>query len=104
MRLVEQMSKWFYDTFTGTATGATRCGSLLEGLRSLELTAMEEARWTRGFTWFRPPEHNTLHQWRGLLYCSVFFKLALNWPEWTCLYLSSARPFIAQGRGSNIMT
>jgi hypothetical protein len=22
------VSKWFYDTFTSTATGATRCGSL----------------------------------------------------------------------------
>jgi hypothetical protein len=28
-----QMSKWFYDTSTGTATRAARCGSLLEGLR-----------------------------------------------------------------------
>jgi hypothetical protein len=28
-----QISKWFYDTSTGTATRAARCGSLLERLR-----------------------------------------------------------------------
>jgi hypothetical protein len=44
-----QMSKWFYDTSTDTATRAACCGSLLEGLRSLEFTAMDEARWIRGF-------------------------------------------------------
>jgi hypothetical protein len=79
--LMCQMSKWFYGTSTGTATRAARCGSLLEELRCLELAAMDEARWTRVFTWFEPPEHNTLHPRRGLLYCSVFFKLALSWPE-----------------------
>jgi hypothetical protein len=31
-----QMSKWFYDISTGTATRAARCDSLLDGLRSLE--------------------------------------------------------------------
>jgi hypothetical protein len=29
--------KWFYDTFTGTATGAVRCGSFVrEGLCVLD--------------------------------------------------------------------
>jgi hypothetical protein len=37
------LSKRFYDTSTSTATRASRCGSLLEGLRSLELIAMDEA-------------------------------------------------------------
>jgi hypothetical protein len=27
--LVRQMLKWFYDTSTGAATGATRCGSFM---------------------------------------------------------------------------
>jgi hypothetical protein len=29
------LSKWFYDTSTGTAARAARCGSLLEGLSLL---------------------------------------------------------------------
>jgi hypothetical protein len=41
-----QMLKWFYDTSTGTTTRAACYGSLLERLRSLELTTMEGARWT----------------------------------------------------------
>jgi hypothetical protein len=36
------LSKLFYDTFTDTATKAAHYGSLLEGLRSLELVAMDE--------------------------------------------------------------
>jgi hypothetical protein len=28
--LVHQMSKWFYDTSTGAATGAAHCGSFVE--------------------------------------------------------------------------
>jgi hypothetical protein len=35
---------------------------IVEGAKSLKLIAMEEARWTRGFTWFGPPECNTLRQ------------------------------------------
>jgi hypothetical protein len=29
--LARQMSKWFYDTSTGAATGAARCGSFVGG-------------------------------------------------------------------------
>jgi hypothetical protein len=36
-----------------------------------------------GFMWFGLPKRNTLRPQRGLLYYCVFFKLALNWPEWT---------------------
>jgi hypothetical protein len=52
----------------GTAIGAARCSSLLEGLRSLEIAAMDEAWWTQGFTWFGPPECNTLRPWVESLY------------------------------------
>jgi hypothetical protein len=27
--MTRQISKWFYDTFTGAATGAARCGSFV---------------------------------------------------------------------------
>jgi hypothetical protein len=49
------LSKWIYDT--GAATGATRCGSFIGNDFGLFVVS---SRWTRGFTWFRPPERNTL--------------------------------------------
>jgi hypothetical protein len=55
-----QMSKWFYDTSTGAATGAARCGSFVGGGFGLLVASYEEIRWTRGFMWFGPPKHNTL--------------------------------------------
>jgi hypothetical protein len=54
------MSKWFYDTSTGAATGAARCGSFVGGGFGLLVASYEGIRWTRGFTWFGPPERNTL--------------------------------------------
>jgi hypothetical protein len=48
--LVRQMSKWFYDTSTSTSTRAVRCGSLLEGLRSLRIEL-----------WRKYDEHEDLH-------------------------------------------
>jgi hypothetical protein len=51
------MSKWFYDTFTGAATGAARCGFFVgDGFGLLVVSY----RGTRRFTLFRPPERNTL--------------------------------------------
>jgi hypothetical protein len=55
-----QLSKWFYDTSIGAATGATRCGSFVGGAQITQGVGYQEIRWTRGFTWFRPPERNTL--------------------------------------------
>jgi hypothetical protein len=60
------LPKWFYDTSIGTTTRAAYCGALLEGLRLL----YAQARKTRGFTWFGPPERNTLRPWE-MLYCYV---------------------------------
>jgi hypothetical protein len=36
------MSKWFYDTFTGTATRATYCDSLLERAYVSRMLALDE--------------------------------------------------------------
>jgi hypothetical protein len=72
------MLKWFYDTSTSTATRAARCGSLLEGLRSLELADMEEVRWTQGFTWFGPPESNILRPWEMCALLCVWCYLRLS--------------------------
>jgi hypothetical protein len=55
-----QMSKWFYDTSTGAATGAARCGSFAGGAQIAQGVGYQGIRWTRGFTWFGQLEHNTL--------------------------------------------
>jgi hypothetical protein len=54
------MSKWFYDTSTGAATGAARCGSFVGGAQITQGVGYQGIRWTRGFTWFGLPERNTL--------------------------------------------
>jgi hypothetical protein len=61
------MTKWFYDTFPGTATGATHGGSLIGGTKALHAQGVsyEGTWWTRGFTWFGPPECNTLCLWEN---------------------------------------
>jgi hypothetical protein len=37
-----------------------RCGSFVGGGFGLLVASYEGIRWTRGFTWFGPPERNTL--------------------------------------------
>jgi hypothetical protein len=44
--LARQMSKWFYDTSTGTATRAARCGSLLERAWLAQCVSYEGTSWT----------------------------------------------------------
>jgi hypothetical protein len=65
-----QMSKWFYSTSTDTATRAAHCGLLLEGLRPLALQLWMKQGGHDDFTWFEPPERNTLHP-QDELYCYV---------------------------------
>jgi hypothetical protein len=67
------MSKWFYDTFPGTATRAARGGSLSGGIKSLNAQGVsyKETRLTREFTWFGPPERNTLRPQENGSYCIV---------------------------------
>jgi hypothetical protein len=71
------MLKWFYDTSTGTATRVAHCGSLLEGLPSLALQLWMK-QGGHDFTWFGPPEHNTLCPRDEIVLLCVFFKLVLN--------------------------
>jgi hypothetical protein len=40
--LARQMSKWFYDTFTGAATRAAHCGSFVGGVLVSSSLAMDE--------------------------------------------------------------
>jgi hypothetical protein len=63
--LVRQISKWFYDTSTGTATRAACCGSLLERAWLAQDVSYEGTWWIRGFTWFGPSECNTLRPWEN---------------------------------------
>jgi hypothetical protein len=94
------MSKWFYDTSTGTATRAVRCGSLLERAWLAQGISYEETQWTRGFMWFRPPERNALRPRENgscIAVCcsSVGFALVI---------LTFAWPLIAQGHGKYNVT
>jgi hypothetical protein len=66
--LAHQMSKWFYDTSIGTATRAVRCGSFVGEGSGIPDVSYRGTRWRQGFTWFRPPERNTLHP-RVILCC-----------------------------------
>jgi hypothetical protein len=67
------LSKWFYDTFTGTATRVAHCGSLLEELRSLLLQLWMKQDEHDDFMWFRLSECNTLYPRDELYYyaCSL---------------------------------
>jgi hypothetical protein len=58
--LARDLLKWFYDTSTGAATGAARCGSFIGGAQIARGVGYPGIRWTRRFTWFGPPERNTL--------------------------------------------
>jgi hypothetical protein len=78
------MSKWIYDTSSVTATRAARGGSLIRGIKALDAQGVsyEGTRWTRGFTWFGPPEWNSLRPWEnGSCYITVSYSsLGLNLP------------------------
>jgi hypothetical protein len=80
-----RLSKWFYDTSSGTATRVARGGSLIGGTKALDAQGVsyEETRWTRGFMWLEPPEHNTLRPWENESYCIdvCCFSLGLNLPS-----------------------
>jgi hypothetical protein len=93
------MSKWFYDTSTGAATGAARCGSFVGERFGLLVVGHGRTRWTPIFTWFGSPECNTLHPREngvvllkpGLARVSLSL---LSTPVKRCL----PGPFIAQGQ------
>jgi hypothetical protein len=97
------VSKWFYDTSTGAATGVVCCGSFVGGGFGLLVVSYEGIWWIRGFTWFGPPERNTLRpRVNGvvLLCLSVRLKslsVSSSPPSWRL-----PGPFIAQGRAVTV--
>jgi hypothetical protein len=93
------MSKWFYDTSTGAATGAARCGSYVGGAQITQGVGYQGIRWTRGFTWFGPPERNTLRpRENGVVLMCLSARLRSSF---VCLLpLASARTFYSSRPGS----
>jgi hypothetical protein len=95
------MSKWFYDTSTGAATGAARCSSFVGGAQIAQGVGYQGIRWTRGFTWFVLPERNTLRpRVNGVVLLCLSVRLKSMCP-FLCLCVCPWRlsgPFIAQGR------
>jgi hypothetical protein len=91
-----QMSKWFYDTSTGAATRAARCGSFIGGVVVSWSLAMDERG---GHEDLRGSSRRSVipyvHE-RTELYCSSLPCLSLPFffPMKRCL----SDPFIAQGR------
>jgi hypothetical protein len=70
------MLKWFYYTFTGTATRAAYCGSLLVGLR-LPTHELEEHKGLRGLG--RRSVTPYIHgRWLYCCVCVALFKAKLN--------------------------
>jgi hypothetical protein len=106
--LYSKPSKWFYDTFTGAATGAARCGSFIGGAQIARGVGYLGIRWTRRFTWFGPPERNTLRPRVNVvvLLClsarlrSSLFSLCQPVCVVRPLWLSSARTFYSPRPGS----
>jgi hypothetical protein len=66
------MSKWFYDTSTGTANKAVHCGLFVgEGLGVSDVSC-GGIRWRRGFMWFGPLKRNTLRPQE--IFCCIAVK------------------------------
>jgi sugar phosphate permease len=98
-----QMSKWFCDTSTGAATGATRCGSFVGGgLVSWSLAIDEHS----GLKDLRGLGHQSIIPYvhgRTELYCSACMSLSLSFFFTVNLFSTPRKrylpgPFIAQGR------
>jgi hypothetical protein len=71
------MSKWFYDTFTGDATGAARCGTFVGEGFGLLVLAMDEHG---GHEDLRGSSHRNVIPYvygRTELYCSSLSYLSL---------------------------
>jgi hypothetical protein len=91
--------KWFYDTSTGAATGAARCGSFVGGAQIAQGVGYEGIRWTRGFTWFGPPERNTLRpRVNGVVLLCLSVRLKSQGPFLCVRSWRLPGPFIPQGR------
>jgi hypothetical protein len=63
------------------------------------VASYEEIRWTRGFTWFGPPERNTLRlRVNGVVLVCLSVRLKSSSVRPWCL----SGPFIAQGRAVTV--
>jgi hypothetical protein len=84
--------KWFYDTFIGAATGVACCDSFIGGTQITQGVGYQGIRWTRGFTWFGPPERNTLRTRvnRVVLLC-LSVRLKSRGP-FVCVYVLGVYP------------
>jgi hypothetical protein len=98
------MSKRFYDTSTGAAIGADRCGSFVGEGFGLLVVVYERTWWTPRFTWFRPQERNTLRPWenRVVLHKPGLARVSLSLFSAVNLFLTPVKrclpdSFIAQG-------
>jgi hypothetical protein len=54
------MLKQFYDTFIGAATRAAHYGSFIGEGFGLLVLVYGRTQWIPRFTWFEPPERNTI--------------------------------------------
>jgi hypothetical protein len=85
-----------------------RCGSFVGGAQVARGVGYQGTQWTRRFTWFGPPERNTLRpRVKGvvLLCLSARLRSSLFSPPvcacvWSCLCLSSTRTFYSPRPGS----
>jgi hypothetical protein len=83
-----------------------RYGSFVGGAQIARGVGYERIRWTRGFTWFGPPERNTLRPRENevVLLClsarlrSLFVYLCVC----VCVSWRLSGPFIAQGRAVTV--
>jgi hypothetical protein len=71
-----------------------RCGSFIEGGFGFLVASYEGIRWTQRFTWFGPPERNTLRPWvNGVVLLCLSARLRSLLSVRACVW-SSTREFV----------
>jgi hypothetical protein len=92
------LSMWFYDTFIDVAIGVVYYDFFVGGTQIAQGVGYQRIRWTRGFTWFRSPERNTLRPRENVV---VLLCLSARLrSSFLCVCLLG--PFIAQGRAVTV--
>jgi hypothetical protein len=77
---------------------AARCSSFVGGGFGLLVASYEEIRWTRGFTWFGPPDRNTLRpRVNGVVLLCLSIRLKSRGPFLCVCPWRLPGPFIVQG-------
>jgi hypothetical protein len=99
---VSLLSKRFYDILIDAAARLACCGSFVRGSFSLLVASYKWMWWTHEFTWFKPPERNTLRPWENWV---VLLKPALTEPFFNLPREEApARAFYSSRSGSYIET